>query len=263
MRLPTAITLLTAAACSVVALTAPQAAVIIDSEDITETDSLDHYYIIVDGDTIFRSFLPEIEAVHTGPLTDADYEEIARDLGIETEVIKAVVEVETGRTRSGFHNDGRPLVNFDLTLFSNRAARHGVNMAAARREHPEVFARPDVRLHGSHQAAQHARLEGAMAIDSVAAVDATFWGMFQIGGFNYKLAGTESRSEFIRKVSRSEYDQLRMFANFIRNTGMLKHLRTRNWAAFAKMYNGPGYASRGYHTKMAAAYRRLKQRARQ
>lgn len=236
-----------------------QAVALIDTDDVSEIDSLNHYYIIADGDTIFRSFLPEVELVHQGPLTDDDYAEVARELGLETEIIKAVVEVETGRTRSGFHNDGQPLINFDLTLFNNRAARHGVNMTAARARHPEVFERPNALRYGSQQAAQHARLSGAMDIDSVAAIDATFWGMFQIGGFNYKLAGASSRRDFVEKVSRSEYDQLVLFANFIKNTGMLKHLKSKNWAAFAKMYNGPGYASRGYHTKMAAEYRKLKQ----
>ena len=45
------------------------------------------------------------------------------------------------------------------------------------------------------------------------------------------------------------------------NTGLLKHLRAKNWAAFARLYNGPAYASRGYHTRMAAAYKKYKSQA--
>ena len=59
-------------------------------------------------------------------------------------------------------------------------------------------------------------------------------------------------------MGRSEYDQLRLFANYVRNTGLLKYLKTKNWAAFARVYNGPSYAARGYHTRLAAAYRRHK-----
>ena len=44
----------------------------------------------------------------------------------------------------------------------------------------------------------------------------------------------------------------------ITNTGQVKYLRAKNWAGFARAYNGPGYARRGYHTRMAAAYKRLK-----
>ncbi|WP_354668699.1 N-acetylmuramidase domain-containing protein, partial [uncultured Duncaniella sp.] len=30
----------------------------------------------------------------------------------------------------------------------------------------------------------------------------------------------------------------------------------KNWAAFARGYNGPAYARRRYHTRMASAYAR-------
>ncbi len=226
------------------------------------TDSLEveqREFFIADGDTIFWAFIPVVEIPHSGPLTDADYREVAGRLGVEAAAIRAVVEVETGATRSGFHSDGRPLVNFDLAVFRRAARRRGINLAAARAEHPEVFAPPNDARYGNRQAAQHARLATAMRIDSVAAMESTFWGMFQIGGFNWRLAGADSRSDFITKVSRSEYDQLLLFANFIRNTGLLPHLKNKNWAAFARLYNGPGYANRGYHRKMAAAYRRYRQ----
>jgi len=35
---------------------------------------------------------------------------------------------------------------------------------------------------------------------------------------------------------------------------MAEALRKRNWAAFAKAYNGPGYAKNQYDTKLAASY---------
>ena len=95
-----------------------------------------------------------------------------------------------------------------------------------------------------------------MAIDSIAAIESTFWGMFQIGGFNWKLCGAPSRADFVDMMSQSEYDQLRLFADYMRNTGLLTHLQKKNWAAFARIYNGPSYAARGYHTRMAAAYRK-------
>lgn len=222
------------------------------------TGLVDDCFYVLDGDTIFSLFIPPIELPHSGPLTDADFFEIADSLGVEAAAIKAVVEIETGRTRAGFHSEGHPLVNFDLGLFRRAAARRRVSLAGQAQAHPEVFAPLNIRRYGSQQAAHQARLDGAMAIDSIAAIEATFWGMFQIGGFNWQLAGATSHEDFVRRVSRSEYDQLVLFANFIRNTGLLKHLRSKNWSAFAKLYNGPGYAARGYHTRMAAAYNRYK-----
>ena len=86
----------------------------------------------------------------------------------------------------------------------------------------------------------------------------TFWGMFQIGGFNYKLCGCESVDEMVRLMSYSELQQLELFATFITNTGMLADLKNKNWSCFARKYNGASYARRGYHTKMAKAYAKLK-----
>ena len=86
----------------------------------------------------------------------------------------------------------------------------------------------------------------------------TFWGMFQIGGFNYKLCGCSDVDEFVRVMSESEFSQLELFAKFITNAGMLPDLRKKNWAGFARKYNGASYARRGYHTRMAAAYKKFK-----
>ena len=86
----------------------------------------------------------------------------------------------------------------------------------------------------------------------------TYWGMFQIGGFNYKLCGCESVEEMVSKVCDSEFSQLEMFAVFIRNSGMLDALKKKDWAAFARKYNGPSYAKRGYHTRMAKEYANFK-----
>lgn len=221
--------------------------------------SPDEYYIY-EGDTLFRRFIPPIpvEQEHSGPLTDDDIRAMADSLGVETAAIKAVIDIETGKNHVGFHTDGRPLVNFDLGMFKRRAQRDGVNLAAAAAQYPATFEAPDIPRYGSHQDAHYARLDGALAIDSIAAIESTFWGMFQIGGFNWKLAGATDHQDFVRRVSRSEYDQLVLFANFMRNTGLLTHLKNKNWTAFARLYNGPGYASRGYHTRLAASYARHK-----
>lgn len=222
------------------------------------TDSLDRNIIIIDGDTIHTSFIEIADTLHSGPLTDADYREIAEDLDVEPAAIRAVVDIETGKKQKGFHADSMPVINFDLSVFRRAAARRGINLSKYQKSHSVVFSPPQIRKYGSQQAAQYARLEAAMTIDSIAAIESTFWGMFQIGGFNWKPCGAESREHFIELMKRSEYDQLRLFANYIRNTGLLRYLKEKNWAAFAKRYNGPSYAARGYHTRMAAAYRRHK-----
>ena len=213
-------------------------------------DSLGRAFIVLDGDTLHTSFIPDpFKAIHSGPLTDDDYREVAEALGVEVAAIRAVVEIETGRTRAGFHAPDKPIINYDPALFRRAAAKRGINLAA----HASSPALKPVNIskYGSQQAAQQARLDAAMAIDSIAAIESTFWGMFQIGG-------APSREEFVALMSRSEYDQLRLFADYLHNAGLVKYLKTKNWAAFARIYNGPSYAQRGYHTRLAAAYRKFK-----
>lgn len=186
-------------------------------------------------------------------LTEDDFREVAESLGVEVAAIKAVVEIEAGRAHEGFSEPGKPLINFDLSMFRRFASKRGVNLSNYRKSHAVVF-----NSHRGSQDRANRRLEAARSIHPSAAVEGTFWGMFQIGGFNWKLCGAESRADFVEQMKRSEYDQLRLFANYIRNAGLLRHLKSKNWAAFAKRYNGPAYAARGYHTRMAAAYRRHK-----
>lgn len=184
-------------------------------------------------------------------LTETDFEEVAAELGVEVAAIKAVVEIEAGRTHEGFAAPGKPLINFDLSMFRRFATRRGVNLSKYSKSHSVVFA----SSRGS-QSRAHRRLEAAKSINPHAAVEGTFWGMFQIGGFNWKKCGAESIDDFVCRMSRSERDQLEMFASFITSTGLVKHLKTKNWAAFARGYNGPGYTKRSYHTRMAQAYAR-------
>lgn len=227
-----------------------------DRENV-DVDSLGRTFIIIEQDTLHTSFIPRPDKFfHTGPLTQSDFAEVAENLGIETASIKAIVDIETGRTRKGLNEPGFPVINFDLPVFRRAAARRGVNLAA--HAGSEALKAPDIKKYGTQQKAQRARLEAAMAIDSIAAIESTFWGMFQIGGFNWQLSGAASREEFVEMMSRSEYDQLMLFANYIRNTGLLKYLKAKNWAAFARIYNGPSYAARNYHTRLAAAYQKHK-----
>lgn len=189
-------------------------------------------------------------------LTESDYKEVATRLGIEVATIKAVVEVEAGPSHEGFFKPGLPLINFDMSMFRKFAGKNGINLSKYNKSHAVVFSRPNAARYGSTQAGQQERLRVAKTIDYSTAVQGCFWGMFQIGGFNWKRCGCSSIEEFVERMSRSEREQLELFADFITNCGMLNHLKNKNWAGFARMYNGASYASRGYHTRLANSYRK-------
>ncbi len=139
-------------------------------------------------------------------------------------------------------------------MFRSFARRRGISLTPYAKSHAVVFAPPATKRYGSRQAAQHARLDAAMTIDPVTAIYGTFWGMFQIGGFNWKKCGASSPHDFVERMSRSEKDQLQMFADFILSCGLVRYLREHNWSEFARRYNGPGYARHAYHTRLARSY---------
>lgn len=221
----------------------------------------DREFFVVGTDTVRLRFTEPADAPRRGKLTDRDIVEFAQELGVEVAAIRAVIDIETGHTHRGIGTDGKAIVNFDLPVFRQMAKRRGINLGRYTTSHAVVFARPNIKRYGSQQAAVWVRLNSAMSIDSVAAINGTFWGMFQIGGFNWRQCGASSPQEFARLMNRSERDQLELFGEFITRSGLLPALKARNWSGFARGYNGPGYAARGYHTRLARAYSKYKQQA--
>ncbi|MBD5220761.1 MAG: N-acetylmuramidase family protein [Bacteroidales bacterium] len=198
------------------------------------------------------SVLPGEESTRYTELTDADFELVAKEIGVETAAMKAVVSIEAGAAMKGFWAPGVPVINFDRTMY-NKYRNSAPNKAGAKGE------KVPAGLSG-YALRQWTQLINARKTNAQGANMGTFWGMFQIGGFNYKLCGCKSVDEMVKLMSESELEQLQLFATFLVNTGMVNDLRAKNWASFARKYNGSGYARRGYHTKMAAAYSRFKKK---
>jgi hypothetical protein len=208
-----------------------------------------------DSDSIWVN-IPAKDGVQR--LTDSDYRRAAEELGIEVAAMKAVVAVEAGASHRGFYEPGKPILNFDLAMFKRGARQRNINLTPHIHKHAEVFSHPNTARYGSYQAAQYRRLDGALAIDSVCAMENSFWGMFQIGGFNWKKCGTASVQEFVKRMSTSEHEQLELFVAFVKAQGLDKYLQKKDWQSFARIYNGPGYAKRRYHSRLAHAYAKYK-----
>jgi hypothetical protein len=75
-------------------------------------------------------------------------------------------------------------------------------------------------------------------------------------GFNYKACGCNSVYEYYSRSFQSEAQQLILFCNFCKSQGLDKYLREKNWAEFAKCYNGPSYAQNQYDKKIAEAFKK-------
>lgn len=195
-------------------------------------------------------------AISNAPLCEEDYARAADSLGVDVAAIHAVVEVEAGANHKGIWEEGKPLVAFSAKAFRAQARKRNISLTKLSASYPDILAAPKPKKYGSYEAAQYARLQQAMAIDSTAAIYSAFWGMFQISGQHWKLCGCQSTADFAARMSTSEREQLAMFVVFLQNTGMDANLREHQWARFARRYNGPSYARRGYHTKLARAYKK-------
>ena len=215
-----------------------------------ETASLDTLSDVPGVSALARQMAIEDADSRYTTLTDHDYQIVADELGVEIAAIKAVVRIEAGSTLEGFLAPGVPVVNFDRSMYNKARATRTVKA-------PSNATIP-AGIKSSYGRKEWQQLINARKVNLDKANMGTFWGMFQIGGFNYKLCGCSSVQEFVDRMSYSEFEQLQLFANFIKNSGMVTDLRNKNWAAFARKYNGASYKSRGYHTRMANEYKKYK-----
>lgn len=179
-------------------------------------------------------------------ITDLDYQLAAKELGCEVAAIRAVSSVEAAG--SGFLPSGKCKILFEAHIFG-RLTLHKYDAS-----HPNISApRWDKSLYKGGEA-EWPRLEQAMALDSSAALSSASWGRFQIMGFNFKIAGYKTVEEFVSAMKASEGAHLRAFVKTVQSMGLADELRRRDWAGFARIYNGAAYAANHYDTKMATAY---------
>lgn len=181
-------------------------------------------------------------------LIPLDFHAASETLGCDAAAIRAVAEIESGG-RSGFLPDGRPKILFESHVFSRlTGGRYD-------QTHPDLSTRKWTRNYVGG-AGEHERLARARQLDREAADQAASWGKFQILGRNHKSAGHETVAAFVEAQCASEQAQLHAFVQFIINNDLCDELRDRDWASFARKYNGPGYAENRYDIKMAQAYER-------
>lgn len=188
-------------------------------------------------------------------LAEADLEAAAARLGVPVAAIKAVNEVES--RGAGFLPDGRPVILYERHIAWRLLADH--DQAAAERaaiRYPNLVSRERGGYAGG--AAEWSRLATARSvIPSDIALQACSWGQFQIMGYHWQALAYASVDAFVWAMHCSEASQLRAFVLFIESQpGLLKALKSRKWADFARLYNGPAYKANLYDIKLARAFER-------
>lgn len=192
----------------------------------------------------------------TERLTEEDFILVARLLDVEVTALKAVQQVETGG-RGGFFAPGKPAILFEGHIFWNQLKKRNINPESHVKGNENILYPKWEKGHYRGGMGEYDRLEQARKINHEAADASASWGMFQIMGFNYAACGEKSVDSFVKAMCMSECRQLVLSARFIKQSGMLSALQAKDWAEFAKRYNGPAYEQNQYDKKLAAAYQKF------
>ena len=194
-------------------------------------------------------------------LAESDLMDFANVHNVELAAVKAVNEVES--RGSGFLIDGRPKILFEGHVFWKQLIKRNIK--------PENYVNADsqnvlykkwTRTYYRGGVGEYERLEKAASLSSdpdfrEATYASASWGSFQIMGYHFKSLRYTSIDNFVSKMYEHEREHLNAFGRYLDTNNLIRHLKSKNWAAFAKGYNGPAYAKNKYDVKLKNAYERF------
>lgn len=185
----------------------------------------------------------------TKRLTESDFVTAASILNVDLAAVKAVCEVESAGY--GFLESGEPKILFERHWMHRLLRKKGIRP-------PERSPVAQIKAGGYvGGSGEHTRLQAAIQLDRDCALMSCSWGMFQIMGFHWEGLKYPSLQAFVNAMYKDEASQLDAFIRFIQaDKRMHAAMKSKDWSAFAKAYNGPAFAKYHYHTKMAAAYKK-------
>ena len=186
-------------------------------------------------------------------LGEDDILRAARVLGVEPAAIRAINEVES--RGNGFLPDGRPVILFERHVMRRRLLDYGFPADKIEAEYPHIVNKAAGGYLGG--AREWDRFHEAEEIHRPSAIEASSWGLFQIMGMHWKHLRYSSAEAFFGAMHESEGAQLDAFVRFIQaDSRLIEALRNKDWASFARWFNGPAYAKNQYDTKLSTAYAR-------
>lgn len=190
-------------------------------------------------------------------LDNIDLPTVGRLIGVGEDPIHAILDVET--SGSGFDSLNRPKMLFEPHVFHRllKGAGETSKLASAVAQdiaYPKWGALPYPRD-------SYSRLEKAYDLHPVFALQSASWGLGQIMGFNFALAGYKSAEAMVNEFIMDEEYQLKAMIRFVISAGLDDDLRALNKAenrvdmliaarGFARGYNGAGFAANKYDTKI-------------
>lgn len=180
---------------------------------------------------------------------------LADNIGCELNVLKAILEVESGG--DAFDKHGRLIILPEKHVFRRqlpkelRAKALYIGLAAKR------WTRANYKgLGGKGSDARWNLLQDMADLHETAALNSASYGSAQIMGFNHEICGYPTVTEFVLALAEDDERQISAFVAFLERSGLRQALRDRDFQAIARKYNGSGQVKR-YAGMMLRAYRRL------
>lgn len=194
----------------------------------------------------------------THKLEDEDLPRIGHEIGVGEDVIHAVIEVEAAGT--GADSKGRMKMLYEPHV----AYRCAPTKAIRDRLVDAGLAYKDWKK--GYPKDSYPRLLKAMAIDETTALKACSWGLPQILGENFAMAGYPTIQAMVTDFTLDEDNQIEAMIEFVKSAHLDDELRAvekkiragkrivpDDARAFVRGYNGSGYEKNDYHTKFATA----------
>ncbi|HVT14876.1 MAG TPA: N-acetylmuramidase domain-containing protein [Thermoanaerobaculia bacterium] len=170
----------------------------------------------------------------------------ARSLAVGAPEIWSLLAVET--SCRGFLADRRPQILFERHIFHK--------LTGGRFDDGQI-SDPTPGGYGKGGAHQYDRLAQAIAKDRAAALQSASWGLGQILGVNFALAGFADVEAMVAAMSDSEDGQLAAVASFLQGSRLDAPLQAHDWTAFARGYNGKSFAKNQYDTRLRAEFQKF------
>jgi len=178
-------------------------------------------------------------------LSPAGLARVSSNLAIHVPEIWTVLAVET--SGCGFLPDRRPQILYERHIFHR--------LTEGRFDDGDI-SDPSPGGYGPRGASQYDRLARAILKDHNAALQSASWGIGQIMGQNYALAGFQTVDEMILAMSQSEDDQLMAMGTFLLSSHLASSLQAHDWTSFARGYNGPNYTVNRYDVRLNGEYQK-------
>jgi hypothetical protein len=192
-----------------------------------------------------------VEFAGTGsPLSRNNVEDLLSSYSLGFPELWSVLSVET--CGCGYLTDRRPKILFERHIFS-RLTGHQYDA-----DDPNI-SQPTAGGYGASGANQYDRLNAAMQLNRLAALQSASWGLGQIMGENFAAAGFADPEQMVSAMILSEDYQLKAMVSFMNKMQLIDTLKAHDWAGFARRYNGPNYAANHYDGLLAHFYERYAQ----